>query len=86
LFFACRGGFKVPFFYRCCLASGIQRQGLPSPSFPVRSTEADLFIGDPRRARDNLGWRHETSLRELMREMLMADLEIMRDGPIVKHP
>jgi hypothetical protein len=25
-------------------------------------------------------------LRELMREMLMADLEIMRDGPIVKHP
>lgn len=42
-----------------------------------RPTEVDLLIGDPTKARERLGWRHETSWRELCAEMVIADLEVM---------
>ena len=47
-----------------------------------RPTEVDLLIGDPSKAHQKLGWRHETSVRELAREMVAADMLIMRDAPI----
>ena len=49
-----------------------------------RPTEVDLLIGDPSKAHQQLGWRHETPVRELAREMVMADLEVMRNAPISK--
>lgn len=49
-----------------------------------RPTEVDLLIGDPSKAHQKLGWRHETSVRELAREMVEADLVVMRDAPIAK--
>lgn len=49
-----------------------------------RPTEVELLIGDPAKAHEKLGWRHETSVRELAREMVMADLEVMRVAPIAK--
>lgn len=49
-----------------------------------RPTEVDLLLGDPAKAHEKLGWRHETSVRELAREMTLADLEVMRDAPIAK--
>jgi len=49
-----------------------------------RPTEVDLLIGDPGKAHQKLGWRHETPVRELAREMVLADLEIMREAPIGK--
>lgn len=49
-----------------------------------RPTEVDLLIGDPTKAREKLGWKHETSARDLAREMVLADLETMRDAPIAK--
>ncbi len=49
-----------------------------------RPTEVELLIGDPAKAHRKLGWRHETSARELAREMVMADIETMRDAPIAK--
>jgi len=49
-----------------------------------RPTEVDLLIGDPSKAREKLGWEHETSARDLAREMVLADLETMRDAPIAK--
>lgn len=49
-----------------------------------RPTEVDLLIGDPARAKQKLGWTHETSARELAREMVLSDLEIMRDAPIAQ--
>lgn len=49
-----------------------------------RPTEVELLIGDPTKAREKLGWRHETAVRELAREMVRADLEVMRDAPIAK--
>ncbi len=49
-----------------------------------RPTEVELLIGDPTKAQEKLGWRHETSARQLAREMVLADLETMRDAPIAK--
>jgi GDPmannose 4,6-dehydratase len=43
-----------------------------------------LLIGDPTKARETLGWTHQTSPRDLAREMVQADLKIMRDAPIGK--
>ena len=49
-----------------------------------RPTEVDLLIGDPTKAKEKLGWTHETSPRDLAREMVEADLEVMRTAPIAK--
>ena len=49
-----------------------------------RPTEVDLLIGNPAKAKKKLGWSHETSVRELAREMVLADLEVMRSAPIAK--
>jgi GDPmannose 4,6-dehydratase len=49
-----------------------------------RPTEVDLLIGDPGKANQKLGWRHETSVRELAREMVAADLDVMKSAPISK--
>jgi GDPmannose 4,6-dehydratase len=51
-----------------------------------RPTEVDRLVGDPSKAHRKLGWRHETSPRELAREMVRADLEVMRAAPIGKGP
>ncbi|CAO3439847.1 GDP-mannose 4,6-dehydratase (EC 4.2.1.47) [Azospirillum doebereinerae] len=39
-----------------------------------RPTEVDLLLGDPSKALDKLGWRHTTTFRELVRDMMDADL------------
>jgi len=49
-----------------------------------RPTEVDLLIGDPGKAHQQLGWKHETPVRELAREMVREDLKVMRDAPISK--
>ena len=50
-----------------------------------RPTEVDLLIGDPTKAHTKLGWKHETPVRELCREMVAADLEIMRTSTVMKE-
>ena len=45
-----------------------------------RPTEVDLLLGDPGKARAKLGWTHKTSFRELVKEMVAADLvEVERE-------
>ena len=39
-----------------------------------RPTEVDLLIGDPRKAKEKLGWSHETKWQALCAEMVQADL------------
>ncbi|WP_026909704.1 GDP-mannose 4,6-dehydratase [Patulibacter minatonensis] len=46
------------------------------PQF-VRPAEVDLLIGDPKKAKDVLGWVPETSFEELIRLMTRADLELL---------
>jgi GDPmannose 4,6-dehydratase len=38
-----------------------------------RPTEVDLLHGDPSKARRVLGWRHKTSFRDMVREMIASD-------------
>lgn len=47
-----------------------------------RPTEVDLLIGDPTKAQTVLGWKHQVTVRDLAREMVEADLIVMRDAPI----
>ncbi len=49
-----------------------------------RPTEVELLLGDPAKAREKLGWQHDTTARELAREMVAADMVLMRDAPISK--
>ncbi len=43
-----------------------------------RPTEVELLLGDPTKAKEKLGWVHETGPRDLAREMVQADFEVMR--------
>ena len=43
-----------------------------------RPTEVEQLIGDPSKARQQLGWRHEVSFEDLVKEMVAADLETVK--------
>ena len=45
-----------------------------------RPTEVDLLIGDAAKAREKLGWTHETNARDLAREMVQADMAALANG------
>jgi len=47
-----------------------------------RPTEVELLLGDPSKAYRKLGWIHETSARELAREMVQADLRVLASSNI----
>ncbi len=50
-----------------------------------RPTEVDLLLGDPAKAKRLLGWEHTTPFPQLVKEMVAADLELMRaEGDIHK--
>ena len=51
-----------------------------------RPTEVETLLGDPRKANEKLGWRPQTSFDELVREMVVADLNAAeRDALVRKH-
>lgn len=43
-----------------------------------RPTEVDLLIGDPTKAQEKLGWTPKYSLKDMIVEMVAADLETFR--------
>mmetsp|Transcript_7232 Transcript_7232/g.9425 ORF Transcript_7232/g.9425 Transcript_7232/m.9425 type:complete len:365 (-) Transcript_7232:79-1173(-) len=43
-----------------------------------RPTEVDLLLGDPTKAKEKLGWTSSTPFDELVKEMVEADLAIIR--------
>ena len=45
-----------------------------------RPTEVDLLIGDASKAKKQLGWEPKTSLRELVRLMVDADMAEVASG------
>ncbi|MFN3449694.1 MAG: GDP-mannose 4,6-dehydratase [Roseococcus sp.] len=55
-----------------------RRHVVLDPAF-LRPAEVDVLQGDATRAREVLGWRPETSLEELVAEMVEADLKRHRD-------
>jgi len=64
-----------------CKATGALRVAIDPRYF--RPTEVDLLIGDPTKAHTKLGWKHETPVRELAREMVQADLAELRAGGVL---
>lgn len=43
-----------------------------------RPTEVDLLVGDPSKAREELGWKHRYDIDALISEMVEADLELFK--------
>ena len=43
-----------------------------------RPTEVDLLLGDPSKAKQKLGWEHSSTMEDLVREMVAADLAAAR--------
>jgi GDPmannose 4,6-dehydratase len=44
-----------------------------------RPAEVDALIGDATKAKKNLGWTHRTTFRQLVKEMVAADLKAVKD-------
>ena len=44
-----------------------------------RPTEVDTLLGDASKARAKLGWKHKTSFDALVKEMVEADLLVIRN-------
>ncbi len=44
-----------------------------------RPTEVDLLVGDATKAKEKLGWKPEIYLEELIREMVLSDLKVIKD-------
>ena len=63
-----------------CTTTGTLRVAIDPRYF--RPTEVDLLIGDPAKAREKLGWSATIAVRDLVREMVEADLLTMRVAPI----
>jgi GDPmannose 4,6-dehydratase len=49
-----------------------------------RPTEVETLLGDPTKARDQLGWSPQISFDELVREMVAADLAIAKRDALVE--
>ena len=43
-----------------------------------RPTEVDLLLGDPSKAHEKLGWKHTTSFKQMVKEMVAADLATVK--------
>ena len=44
-----------------------------------RPTEVHKLVGDPSKAREILGWRHRISCRDMIKEMVASDLEVVKN-------
>jgi GDPmannose 4,6-dehydratase len=67
--------------------AGVEEKGLDARSGQVlievdaryfRPTEVDLLVGDPGKARQRLGWQHKATFDDLVKEMVEADLALLR--------
>lgn len=49
-----------------------------------RPTEVDALLGDPSKAKNKLGWSPKISFRQMIKEMVAADLEAAQKDALVK--
>jgi len=49
-----------------------------------RPTEVDLLIGDPSKAKRELGWEHTHDLESLCKDMVQADLKLFKQNEYLK--
>jgi len=50
-----------------------------------RPAEVDTLLGDPRKAKQKLGWEARISFKEMVEEMVRTDLEIARRDELVRQ-
>lgn len=50
-----------------------------------RATEVETLLGDPSKAKEKLGWTPRISFKELVAEMVRADLEIAERDELIKR-
>src|SRR3954463_6024344 len=62
-----------------------ERHVVIDPAF-VRPAEVDLLIGDPGKAKRDLGWEPATSFEELIRLMVDADLALLARERLISPP
>ena len=43
----------------------------------VRPAEVDLLVGDSTKAQQLLNWKHKTSFKMLVKEMVMHDMKLL---------
>lgn len=67
--------------------AGVDEKGIDAASGQVlvevdpryfRPTEVEVLLGDASKAHQKLGWRHRTSFDDLVKEMVVADLDAVR--------
>ncbi|XP_047534252.1 GDP-mannose 4,6 dehydratase [Vanessa atalanta] len=46
-----------------------------------RPTEVDLLLGDPSKAKQKLGWKPRVTFEQLVKDMVEADLQLMKKNP-----
>ncbi|NJC26663.1 GDP-mannose 4,6-dehydratase [Neolewinella antarctica] len=50
-----------------------------------RPTEVELLLGDPSKAFEKMGWKHEYDLSTMCAEMVQADIELFRRDQVLKR-
>lgn len=72
---------------------GIDEKGINKASGEVvievdkryfRPAEVELLVGDPTKAFEQMGWKHRYSLNELVKEMVIADIELFEKDQYLK--
>ncbi|MFZ4827961.1 MAG: GDP-mannose 4,6-dehydratase [Phototrophicaceae bacterium] len=61
-----------------CVGLNWQDYVYQDPSF-MRPAEVDLLIGDPSKAKDQLGWEPEVQFEQLVEMMVEADLKLLKN-------
>ena len=67
------------------IGSGVEEKGIDDKGRVVvevdssyfRPTEVDMLVGDATKARTKLGWKHKVPFKELVSEMVKADLDVV---------
>jgi len=49
-----------------------------------RPAEVELLVGDPSKAKNQMGWEHKYSLNDLVKEMVKADIELFEKDQYLK--
>ena len=49
-----------------------------------RPTEVEELLGDSSKAKEKLGWKPKITFKELVSEMILADLELVRKERVIK--
>ncbi|MTI16492.1 GDP-mannose 4,6-dehydratase [Rhodobacteraceae bacterium RKSG542] len=74
--------------------TGVEEKGLDRKTGRVlvqvdpryfRPTEVEFLLGDPAKARQKLGWQHKTTFKELVWEMMEADLSELGESAKAVH-